>query len=306
MTTRWTLHPAAGGRRCRIQFSAMASPCEIWVDGASPDTWPDLAECAYQEAHRIERKWSRYRDDNLIHRINSANGSETEVDEETARLLDYGAVLFEASEGRFDLTSGRLRQAWRFDGRHRLPDPKQIEQLLHHVGWHRVRWQRPILQMPAGMEVDLGGIGKEYAVDRSLALLQAHTDAALLVNYGGDLAANRAPAGDSPWRVGIGDEGQPEGGTPLIRLRNGGIATSGDAHRFIEVDGIRYGHVLDARTGWPPPRAPHSVTVAASTCSQAGSLSTLAMLSGTGAEAFLRDQGVDFHVQRATAGASPG
>lgn len=300
MSTDWTVHPGAGGQRCCIRFAAMASTCEIWVDGAPPSQWPTLAQTAYHEARRIERKWSRYRDDNLIHRINSADGNTVEVDDETARLLDYGAVLFEASEGRFDLTSGVLRRAWRFDGGNRLPDDTHVRQLLEQVGWQRVRWARPHLQMAPGMEIDLGGIGKEYAVDQSLSLLQAHTDAALLVNYGGDLAANRPPGDDAPWRIGIGDDGHPDVGAPLIRLRRGGIATSGDAHRFVETGGVRYGHVLDARTGWPVPGAPHSVTVAAATCSEAGSLSTLAMLSGADAEAFLRNQGVDFHVLRPT------
>lgn len=279
----------------------MASPCEIWVEGAPPSLWQTLARTASDEALRIEQKWSRYRNDNLMHRINSANGAVVEVDDETARLLDYGGTLFDASEGRFDLTAGVLRRAWRFDGSSSLPDAMQVRALLRQVGWQRVDWSRPRLRMPPGMELDLGGIGKEYAVDRTLALLQTQTDAALLVNYGGDLAANRPPADDTPWRVGIGEIGVRTAGTPLIRLQRGGIATSGSANRFVMAGGVRYGHVLDARTGWPAPEAPLAVTVAAATCSQAGSLSTLAMLTGADAEHFLAEQGVDFHVLRPSA-----
>ncbi|MDH3990867.1 MAG: FAD:protein FMN transferase, partial [Gammaproteobacteria bacterium] len=76
----------------------------------------------------------------------------------------------------------------------------------------------------------------------------------------------------------------------LIRLKNGGLATSGDARRFLLKDGIRYGHILDPTTGWPVTDAPRSITIAADTCTQAGMLATLAMLKGKDAESFLEDQ----------------
>jgi len=141
------------------------------------------------------------------------------------------------------------------------------------------------------MEIDFGGIGKEYAVDRVLGLVTAAFDGAVLVNFGGDLATNRAPAA-GPWRVGVERPGTDREAALLLELSQGALATSGDTHRFLVRDGVRYGHIMDVRTGWPVPEAPASVTVAAASCVEAGMLATLAMLQGAGAEAFLAEQGV--------------
>lgn len=299
----WTVHPNDQGSGCCVRFSAMASPCEIWIDGGTPADWPKLARLACDEALRIEHKWSRYRTDNLVHRINTAEGAPIAVDAETARMIDFGELLYRSSDGRFDLTAGVLRRAWRFTGAPTLPDPGVVRDLLQYVGWWRVSWSAHRLQMQPGMEIDFGGIGKEYAVDHVLAMLSRQTDAALLVNFGGDLAANAPRRDGTPWRVGIETahaerSGTPMTATPLIRLHRGGVATSGDARRHVLHDGVRYGHVLDARSGWPVPNAPHSVTVAGDTCVAAGSLATLALLSGAEAEHFLEGQATDFHVLR--------
>jgi thiamine biosynthesis lipoprotein len=147
------------------------------------------------------------------------------------------------------------------------------------------------------MQIDLGGIGKEYAVDRCVEALRAAIDIAGLVNFGGDLAVTGPPRGRPTWRVAV--EGpKPAAPDRMIDLRHGAIATSGDARRFLEKDGMRYSHILDPATGWPIAEAPQSVTVAADTCTQAGMLSTLAMLRGKDAEAFLDRQGVRYWCRR--------
>ena len=157
------------------RFEAMASPCTVLVDGDDRDEAAALVEIAAAEALRIERKFSRYRTDNLIHEINHAAGRPVEVDEETAHLIDYAVTCWEMSEGLFDITSGVLRRIWKFDGGSRVPGPREIEECLERVGWGRVAWKDRTLSMPAGMEIDLGGIGKEYAVDRAARLLASRT-----------------------------------------------------------------------------------------------------------------------------------
>lgn len=284
-----------GGLAAR--FRAMASPCEVLVDGAGEAELRSLGRLAAQECWRIEAKWSRYRTDNIVHAINHAGGREIEVDEETARLIGFGAHLHAASEGRFDLTAGVLRRVWRFGAGACLPERAAVEALLPLIGWHRVDWWAPRLRLPPGMEIDFGGVGKEYAVDRALALLSSETAKPVMVNFGGDLAANRPRTNGTPWQVGV-DSGVPNAATPLIRLKSGGIATSGDNHRHITANGQRYGHILDPRTGWPPPQAPRSVTVACTTCIEAGALSTIAMLHGNDAEDWLSSQQLDFHIVR--------
>ena len=140
------------------------------------------------------------------------------------------------------------------------------------------------------MEIDLGGIGKEYAVDKAVAGIRSAGGEPCLANFGGDLASAAKPRQRRCWRVGIEGE-SPDSAERLIDLREGALATSGDARRFLEKDGIRYGHILDPLTGWPVIEAPRSVTVAAASCTQAGMISTMAMLEGAGAEAFLEKEG---------------
>ncbi len=276
-------------------FEAMACPCEVLVDAADRDLIQRLARIACDEARRIEHKFSRYRPDNIIHTINNSHGRPVRVDEETARLLDYAAECHRLSAGKFDITSGVLRAAWRFDGSDRLPTPQQVSELLTRVGWDKVQWHTPVIQLQPGMEIDLGGIGKEYAVDRIAQLLRAATRHSFVVNLGGDLYVSGRRADGNTWIIGIDDPAATgEKSIGEISIAQGGVATSGDARRFLLRDGVRYGHILDPRNGWPVPDAPRSVTVIAPTCTEAGMYSTFAMLEGAGARAFLDAQGVTY------------
>lgn len=276
------------------EFTAMASPCQV-LSRADRALAQRQLEAAAEEAWRIEAKYSRYRDGNIVAQINAADGAPVAVDEETAGLLDFAAELHRLSGGRFDITSGVLREVWTFDGSDRLPMPGDVRRVLTRVGWDKVRWERPLLTLAPGMQIDLGGIGKEYAVDRAATLAATISPAPCLVNFGGDLAAVGEIAAHAPWRVGI-EAVDAAGGEPCKRidLARGGLATSGDARRFLLRDGIRYGHVLDPRSGWPVTGAPRSVTVAADTCTQAGMLATFAMLMGPDAERFLARQSVRY------------
>jgi thiamine biosynthesis lipoprotein len=145
------------------------------------------------------------------------------------------------------------------------------------------------------MELDFGGFGKEYAVDRVYDLLAARRAGSFLVNLGGDLRANRRPP-SGRWQIGIERPETDRQAALLLELEHGALATSGDSKRFLLKDGVRYGHVLDPRTGWPVPGAPRSVTVAASSCTEAGLVSTLALLHGARARAFLSEQGLRYWV----------
>jgi thiamine biosynthesis lipoprotein len=277
------------------RFEAMASPCEVLIDTQDASLARTLSRLAEEEARRIEWKFSRYRDDNIVYRINQAGGKPIEVDEETATLLDFAAACYEMSEGKFDVTSGLLRKIWRFDGGDRLPDPKEIAALLPRIGWPKVRWERPAFTLPAGMEIDFGGIGKEYAVDRSAKILSEQLRTGVLINYGGDLFAIGPRADGTPWQIGIDDpEASGKKLVAKIPLLQGGLATSGDARRYLLKDNIRYSHLLDPRTGRPVKNSPRSVTVLAPTCLEAGMLATFAMLQGEGARTFLEAEGAPF------------
>lgn len=278
-------------------FSAMAGPCEVLIDGDDREEAERLLEIARLETERIEAKFSRYRTGNIIHRINHSDGQPVQVDQETALLIDYAVTCYEASKGLFDITSGVLRRVWKFDGGDVVPSRRSVQAVLKHVGWWRVRWEDHTLTMPAGMEIDLGGIGKEYAVDRVSLLIAAKTDKSFLVNFGGDLFARGLRRGNRTWAVGI-DDPERTGNSALFRLdiSRAGIATSGDARRFVMWRGKRLGHILNPKTGWPVEDAPRSVTVLGNTCMEAGALSTLSYLQGPGARDFLQQQGVQFWI----------
>ncbi len=272
-------------------FAAMASPCEVLLPRMAHDKALEIGQFVAAETWRIEKKFSRYRDDSVLAWIHRNRGRELTVDAETASLLDFARHCHDLSDGAFDISSGVLRHAWRFDGSRGIPSAESIARLLPLVGFEKITWRAPRLMLPADMEIDFGGIGKEYAVDRSYEQLAAVFHEPFLINLGGDLRANRPPA-EGSWQIGVERPDSERDAALLLTLEHGALATSGDSHRCIVQDGRRYGHILDPRTGWPVVGAPRSVTVAASSCTEAGLLATLALLNGTAAQTFLAQQHV--------------
>lgn len=281
-----------------IRFRAMASPCEVLIACEKASDAERLGLLAYTETTRIESKFSRYRDDSAVTVINRANGGEVCIDEETYGLLKYSGECHALTEGLFDITSGILRRAWIFDGRQHKPNQKLIDQLLASVGWHKVKLTSNTVRLQSGMEIDLGGVGKEYAVDRVAKMLYDALPVPILVNFGGDLRAICAPPSDHKWNIGIEAAQTEKYPSGLIELAHGGVATSGISYRHCFVNGKRLGHILNPLTGWPVENVPQSVTVLADTCTEAGLLTTTAMLNGSGAEEFLKAQGVVFQCVR--------
>lgn len=278
-------------------FQAMANPCTVLVDTDDEAEAEELLGIAEAEAHRVEQKFSRYLRGNVVDRINHSDGSPIDLDEETAQLINYAVTCHAMSDGMFDITSGVLRRVWTFDGGKRVPARDAIRKCLQHVGWHRVRWESPTLTLPRGMEIDFGGIGKEYAVDRAAALIGLRTQSSYVVNFGGDLFTSGMRRGNRTWGIGI-DDPDRAGEAALYRLdvSRGGIATSGDARRYVRWRGKRLGHILNPKSGWPVDGAPRSVTVFGRSCMEAGTLSTLAYLQGAGARTYLEEQGVQFWI----------
>lgn len=277
-----------------LPFKAMASPCELRVYARDAGTAACAMAAARDEVLRIEVKYSRYRGDSVVAAINASagDGKGIEVDAETAALLDYAAAAHAQSGGLFDITSGVLRRAWDFRSG-RLPVPEAVADLLALVGWHRVYWSSPLLQLPlAGMQLDFGGFGKEYAVDRAAAVLVAQGIAHGLVDLGGDVRAIGPHPDGQPWRVGIAHPQRRDEAVARIDLHRGAVATSGDYERAIIHQGRRYSHLLDPRTGWPVSGGPASVSVRAEQCLIAGTASSVAMLHAAAAAEWLQALGL--------------
>ncbi|MDF0544893.1 FAD:protein FMN transferase [Sphingobium sp. H39-3-25] len=268
-------------------FSALGSPCEVKVQGAQGELLALLGRLAEEEVARIERKYSRYRADSLLSRVNADAGRPVPIDSETHGLLHYADQCWRLSDGLFDVTSGVLRRVWKFDGSDKVPAPDAVAAVMPLIGWDKVELSADLVRLREGMEIDLGGLGKEYAVDRVALMLAAHTDLPVLVNFGGDLRVSGPRRDGEPWLIAIEAVRDGDEKPAMLELRGGALTTSGDARRFLLRDGVRYSHILDPRTGWPVTNPPHSVTIAAATCLEAGIMSTLAMLHGERAEAFL-------------------
>jgi thiamine biosynthesis lipoprotein len=303
------------GDHCRGLFQAMASPCEILVNSSDLELTQELTKIAWQEAMRIQNKFSRYDENSLCSKINASNQKQANsnnhkttpqtvaIDEETFQLLEYANSCFEISHGMFDITSGILREVWKFDGTDKLPSQTEIDPLLTRIGWDKVFYDSTQIMLPAGMEIDFGGIAKEYAVDKTVTLLTDYAQSvgqknlSLLINFGGDLFSTGPKLDGSHWQVGIENSTPMTHQTTSLSLNTGAIATSGFANRFQFKNGIRYGHILDPNTGWPIENAPASVTVAAPQCITAGMLATLAILQGNQAQNFLNQQSVEFWIR---------
>ncbi len=271
----------------------MGTPCEIQLFAKTELKANRVAKAVIFDVQKLEAQYSRYRSDSFLSAINRVanTGGSITVDEVTAGLLNYAAICYEQSDGLFDITSGVLRRAWDFKS-NALPDEAQIKSLLTKVGWHKVRWNPPVLEFPtSGMEIDFGGIVKEYAVDRAAALCIEAGIKHGVINLGGDIKVI-GPRGDgSPWRVGIRHPHQNVTLLDTVLLHEGALASSGDYERCLMIDGVRYGHVLNPKTGWPV-RYLSSVSVIGDYCVIAGSASTIAMLKEEEGPAWLESMGL--------------
>ena len=270
----------------------MASPCELLLEGTDETVVETAAAAGIAEVARIESKYSRYLDDSVASAINRSAGDVAgcTVDDETAALLDYAATAWAQSDGLFDITSGVLREVWDFRSG-QLPAKNDVKRALERIGWQRVGWDSPVISLPAGMQIDFGGYGKEYAADRAAEICRANGAVSGLVDLGGDVRVIGPRPDGSPWEIGVRDPRRTAGAVAQVSLASGGIATSGDYQRFMVVDGTRYSHILDPHDGWPVSGLT-SVSVVASHCLVAGTASTIAMLKGQDGASWLDGLGL--------------
>jgi len=279
-----------------FSFDAMGSPNElqIWHDDERRARM--LADTAIADVRRIEAKYSRYRGDSVTARINgAAGGAAVAIDAETYALLGYADRCHRLSAGRFDITSGVLRHAWDFRrSPPRLPDETEVAAVTALIDWPSVEWSPRSVRLPRrGMEIDFGGIGKEYAADRMATICHDSGAPHTLANLGGDVRAAGPQPDGSPWRVGISHPRQADAIMATVEIDGGAVATSGDYQRFFDLDGRRYCHIIDARSGRPVTHW-QSISVLAPLCVLAGSCATIAMLLEEDGEAFLGREGVPY------------
>ncbi len=258
------------------KFHAMGGPCvlHLYISPDQIDTLPLIAA----EVLRIEKKYSRYLEQSTLSLINREAQHGIIVDTETAGLLNYAKLAYEQSKGLFDITSGALRLAWDFKS-NKLPDKIHLQNILQYVGWGKIYWNGETLTMPENMQIDLGGLGKEYAVDAAIKTCHQHGIKHGLIDLGGDLGVVGIHPDNKPWKIGIRHPRQTNTTFSTIDLYAGALASSGDYERFIIVDEQRYCHIFNPLTGYPT-QGVASVSVQAEQCLVAGTAATIAMLKG--------------------------
>ncbi len=261
----------------------MGCPCEIGVYGTSARTVERSIEEAIDEVQRLDARYSHFSaDSDITHlQVNARQATGTKVDTETAALLDYAARQHELSNGLFDVTAGSLSRLWH--QRTTLPSADDIAAALQTTGWSKVSWQAPRLQLPVGVQLELGGIVKEYAADRTALVLKRRGMQSAFVELGGDIHVTGPRPDGEPWHMGVRNPAHLlDPGVAAIAsvpINSGGMATSGDYERTSLIDGKTYSHIINPHTGWPM-ESFHSVSVLAPSCLLAGSISTLALLMG--------------------------
>lgn len=277
----------------RRDFTGMGCPCSIKVEHADARIAHAAILAAMTEVVRLDCKYSHFRDDSLLAVWGGSAGSgrQFEVDNESAGLFDLAALLHAQSGGLFDITAGALTRLWDRP-QQTLPDAADIAAARARVGWEHVYWRRPQLRLDLpGLRLDLGGLVKEYAADRAAqACIEAGIEAGV-VELGGDVHVIGPHLDGSLWRIGIRHP-RADGALARIDIGSGGLATSGDYERALVVDGRRYSHIVDPRSGWPI-QSYASVSVRADSCLTAGAAATLAMLLGVQAgTGYLRELGL--------------
>ena len=276
-----TQETAAGLRQ--LQFLAMGTLCRVHFRTLNPALARDFQMDVLHWVAQFEAKYSRFIPESLIGRINAAAGLHwVETDPETENILKLCGEMVFFTRNVFDPTSLPLIQLWNWKAKPPVvPTEAQIAETRELCGWNRIERRAGGIFLPrAGMCLDLGGIGKEYAVDCVTMMALERGIADVLVDFGQDVRVHGAPPDGGAWHIGLEDPKNPGKTWTGVAVTNHAVATSGDYLRHFTSDGRRYGHIIDPRNGLPVWNTCLSVSVIAPTCTVAGILSTSAFILG--------------------------
>jgi thiamine biosynthesis lipoprotein len=267
----------------KLEFHAMSTLCRVHFHGVSAAVARDFQNEVVAWTGQFEAHYSRFIPDSLIGQINASAGEHwVEIDPETERLFNLCQELFFFTRGSFDPTSLPLIKLWNWKNRPAaVPADESIRAALELVGWNKVQRRVGGIFLPrAGMSIDLGGIGKEYAVDCVMNLAIERGIANVLVDFGQDVRVLGHAPDKKFWWIGLEDPHAAGKCWTGVAVTNHAVATSGDTRRFFEIDGRRYGHILDPRTGYPADNGCRAVSVIAPSCTIAGLFSTTVFILG--------------------------
>lgn len=267
----------------RLTFQAMSTNCQVLCRCSDQSAVRDLFASVLSWVAQFEARYSRFIPDSIIGRINEAAGLHwVEIDPDTETLLNLCHQMNFFSRGAFDPTVLPLLRLWNWKAAQPVvPRDEAIEATRKIVGWRQVQRRSGAVFLPEpGMCLDLGGIGKEHAVDCVLTMARQRGINHVLVDFGQDVRVHGQPSEKHAWHVGLEDPKRPGHCWVGVAVTNHAVATSGDYTRHFVRDGRRYGHIIDPRTGYPVNNGILSVSVIAPQCTLAGILSTSAFILG--------------------------
>jgi thiamine biosynthesis lipoprotein len=267
----------------KLVFTAMGTKCAVHLHGIPAAQALAFQREVIQWVSAFEARYSRFLPESLIGRINAAAGTSwVQTDPETDRLFSFCQDLFFFTRGAFDPTALPLIKLWNWKTQPPVvPDHAAVAAAKELVGWNKVQ-RRPggIFLPKAGMSIDLGGIGKEYAVDCVMNLALARGIQNVLIDFGQDVRVHGRPPDKDFWWIGLEDPNQPGKCWTGVGVTDHAVATSGDYLRCFYHNGRRYGHILDPRTGFPADSGCLAASVVAPSCTIAGLLTTTALIVG--------------------------
>ncbi len=236
---------------------------------------------AFDEVRRLDKLMSHYKPESELSQINQNAGLEAvPVSQELYDLIEKSLTFSELTKGAFDISFASVGKLWNFR-ESRVPTKDAVKAQLPKVNYKKIRLNAKnstVFLPEAGMEIGLGGIGKGYAMDQAMKVLQKHGIKDAMVMAGGDTLI-RGKKGDLPWKVGLRDPAQAKGILAILPLSDQAISTSGDYERFFIKDGVRYHHILDTKTGFPA-MACRSVSILARDATTSDALSTSVFVLG--------------------------
>lgn len=276
--------PAAAPRPVTFRTRTMGAWASLTLVTPDSAAVADLARGALLSFHRTDSLMTNWTTTSEVARLNRGAGAGAQVVEpDVAAVLELAGQVHDASGGAFDLTVEPLVRLWGFlGGTPHVPPAPALAEALARVGWDRVVFSAADrrLELPdAGTRLDLGGIAKGYGVDLVATRLRAAGVADALVDLTGNMAALGSRPGHDGWVVGIRDPRDRVPWLATIRLRDQCVSTSGDYVQFVADNGLRYGHILDPRTGWPA-HGLSSATVVSARAAAADAWSTALFVLG--------------------------
>jgi len=211
------------------------------------------ARAGFARIRALDAVLSDYRPDSELNRLAATDGEWTPVSPELFTVLDEARTVAEATGGAFDPTLGPLVALWRESrASGHLPDPAAVDEARRRSGWPLLELdpaRRAVRLGADGMRLDLGGIAKGFILDQSRAAIAAAGASRVLLEAGGDIVVGDAPPGRDGWQIDVPDVADAEFTRRASSLSNAALATSGGSIQFVEIDDVRYSHVIDPSTG---------------------------------------------------------